>query len=426
MKGFDYWKGKHESQRLEEFSNDLEGLLWLKTKSIVRKELITEFTKINGINLTATKLDTQFVELFDILLKDIEKSTKILEEFINSENRKQIESADENKLVAELYKLQNFKWGGDHQNSLDKHLVSRYVKVEDPSYENLNSKFDSEIASTVKGYVLSSWYNHWSTVLIENIFKSHSSVLAAVGKIKNVDFFIDNIPFDLKVTYLPIDYMKKKRKEIYVSKEHDFLLKVASENDVEFTPNDEREKESKNIIKSFKSVKGNKVLKEAITTAKLIRDHRNEITYLKNKAKELSIPFDEEASDNQLFYSITKQMKDRNNEFCNDVLESLQNIKIRILKETQENPQALATWLYENQGEMRFGSENRLFLILVNSADFNASWELKRDVSELKPIIISYLDDFGAKDLNDLKVSFKFKGKPGSFTALTDVLFVVK
>ncbi len=61
---------------------------------------------------------------------------------------------------------------------------------------------------------------------------------------------------------------------------------------------------------------------------------------------------------------------------------------------------------------MRFGSESRLSLVLVDPADFNSSWKLKRNVDLLKPTILSYLDNFKNKKIVDLKVTFKFKGKP--------------
>ena len=100
--------------------------------------------------------------------------------------------------------------------------------------------------------------------------------------------------------------------------------------------------------------------------------------------------------------------------------------KLQILKEVQDNPKMLAMWLYENQGEMRFGSENRMFLVLVDTDDFNSSWKLKRNLDLLKPIILNYLDNFKTKKIADLKVEFAFKGKPQTFTALTDIIFVVK
>ena len=151
-----------------------------------------------------------------------------------------------------------------------------------------------------------------------------------------------------------------------------------------------------------------------------------ELTFLKNKAKEANINYDKKAKDTTIFYEITEKMKDKNDEFCNNVLATLKNEKLDILKEVQNNPKILATWLYENQGEMRFGSENRLFLVLVDTDDFGNSWKLKRNLDLLKPTIMNYLDNFKTKKIDDLKVSFGYKGKPQTFTALTDIIFVVK
>jgi hypothetical protein len=368
MKEFSYWKKLHESEQLEEFSYDKAGLLWLKTKSIVRKELIADFMQNNNISLEETALAKQFVELFVLLCKDIDSSNLLLDEFIRAENDKQVALLDTNHLVSELYKLKTFDWGGDYQNSLDKYLVSRYVKVHN-SFETLLSKFETEIKEAVQGYVLNSWYNHWSSILIEHIFKSHPSVLPTVGQIKSVDFFITDVPFDLKVTYLPAEYIKTKRKE-----------------------------------------KGLPV----------------ELTFLKNQATEANISFDKKAKSADITYEIIEKMKDRNDDFCKGILATLKNEKLAILKEAQENPIILATWLYENQGEMRFGSENRLFLVLVDTDDFENSWKLKRNLELLKPTILTYLDNFKHKNVANLKISFEFKGKPQLFSALTDIIFVVK
>jgi hypothetical protein len=296
------------------------------------------------------------------------QSHNLLNKYIEKKNKSLLAALDTKKLVSELYKLKTFDWGGDYQNSLDKYLVSRYVKVIQ-SYDTLISKFDTEISTAVQGYVLNSWYNHWSSILIEHIFKSHEAVLPTVGQIKHLDFFIGNVPFDLKVTYLPAEYIKAKRNE--------FGFPV-------------------------------------------------EITYLKAKAKELEIDFDKNAKQTDIYYEIIEKMKDRGTEECKNVLETLKNEKVQILNEAQENPHMLAKWLYENQGEMRFGSENRLFLVLVDTEDFTGSWKLKRNIDLLKPVIKDYLDNFAKKKISDLKIAFKYKGKPQTFTALTDVIFVVK
>lgn len=368
MKDFAYWKKLHESEKLEEFSTDDQGFLWLKLKSIVRKELISEFVTENEIKLEDTSLNGQFVELYTLLAMNPAKSHKLLNEYIETKNKTVLAALDTKKLVSELYKLKYFDWGGDYQNSLDKYLVSRYVKVFQ-SYDMLVSKFETEISTAVQGYVLNSWYNHWSSILIEHLFKSHQAVLPTVGQIKHVDFFIGNVPFDLKVTYLPAEYMKARRKEL-----------------------------------------GFPV----------------ELTYLKAKAKELEIDYDNKAKHTDVYYEIVEKLKDKDTKERKTVIETLKKENLQILKEAKENPLRLAKWLYENQGEMRFGSENRLFLVLVDTDDFTGSWKLKRNMDVLKPVIKNYLDNFANKKIADLKIAFKYKGKPQTFTALTDVIFVVK
>ena len=108
------------------------------------------------------------------------------------------------------------------------------------------------------------------------------------------------------------------------------------------------------------------------------------------------------------------------------VINTLRKEKVHILSEAKGNPKVLAKWLYENQGEMRFGSENRLYLVLVDTDDFTGSWKLKRNMDLLKPAIECYLHSFSKRKISDLKIDFKYKGKPQTFTALADVIFVVK
>ncbi|GGC16036.1 hypothetical protein [Dyadobacter sediminis] len=372
MKDFNYWKKLHETEHLEEFSKDSVGLLWLKVKSIVRKELITEFAKDYDIELAETSLSKQFVELFNLLSSNsIDESHQKLNDYIRKTNLSQLQNLDTQQLVSELYKLRNFDWGGDYQNALDKYLVSRYVKVL-KSYDTLMSKFETEINVAVQGYVLNSWYNHWSSILIEHIFKSHNAVLPTVGQIKSVDFFINDIPFDLKVTYLPAEYIKERRAEK--------KLPV-------------------------------------------------ELTFLKAKAREAKIYFDKDAKPNEIYYEITEKMKDKGDEFCLAVLDTIKSEKLEILNEVQENPKILSKWLYENQGDMRFGSENRLFLVLVDTNDFSNSWKLKRDLALLEPTIFDYLNNFqyDSSNADELLIQYNFpKTSQTEYQSLADIIFVVK
>lgn len=365
---FSHWKKLYENDELEEFNFDLSGLLWLKIKSILRKGILDDFLKIEGIKLTESSLNNLFSELYEKLNQDVETSHKIIDKYIKQKSVQQLESLDVENLVSELYKLRYFDWGGDYKNALDKFLVARYIKVYQ-KFDDLNSKLDTEISRAVQGYVLCSWYNHWSSILIEHLFKNHSIVLPTVGQIKKVDFFINNIPFDLKVTYLPANFIEAKRKE---------------------------------------------------------KGLKPELTELKQKAKEANIIFTKHKKADDIYYEIVEKMKNRNDDFCQGVLQNIKNIRLEILKEVQENPKTLIQNLYEQQGELRFDASNRLFLILVDTEDFDNSWKLKRNLDLLKPIIKNYLDNFSQKSIEALKINFNYKSKDKTFTAFSDAIFVVK
>ncbi len=365
---FSYWKKLYESDKLEEFNHNSTALLWLKIKSIVRKEIIADFLKSENLTLKETKLNNQFVELYDMLSENTDLSHQKLDTFIKRKNTEQEKNLDSEKLVSELYKLRHFDWGGDYKNALDKYLVDRYIKVYQ-NFDDLTSKFDTEINRAVQGYVLCSWYNHWSSILIEHMFKTHRIVLPTVGQIKKVDFFINNIPFDLKVTYLPANFIESKRKE---------------------------------------------------------KGLKTELSELKQKAKEANISFTTHKKADDIYYEIVEKMKARNDDFCIESLQNIKNIRLEILREVQENPKILIQNLYEEQGELRFDASNRLFLILVDTKDFDNSWKLKRNLELLNPSIKTYLDEFAKKNTADLEISFNYKGKDQTFTALSDMIFIVK
>lgn len=365
---FIYWKNLYDSDRLEEFNFNPFGLLWLKIKSIVRKELIGDFLTSQNIKLSSTSLNAQFVELYDLFSKSPDRSHQMLDDFINRKNIFQSEQLDVEMLVSELYKLRYFDWGGDYKNALDKYLIDRYIKVY-RDFDQLVSKFDTEINRAVQGYVLCSWYNHWSSILIEHIFKSHEIVLPTVGQIKKVDFFVGNIPFDLKVTYLPANFIETKRKE---------------------------------------------------------KGLKPELTELKGKAGQANITFTKHKKSDDIYYEIVEKMKDRNDDFCRESLQNIKNIRLEILNQAVENPRELIQNLYEQQGELRFDASNRLFLILVDKEDFDNSWKLKRNLDLLKPVIKDYLDNFAEKNIDDLRVTFNYKNRAQTFVALSDAIFVLK
>lgn len=97
-------------------------------------------------------------------------------------------------------------------------------------YEALCRCVDKELLTSLRGYVVCSWYNHWTSIIIEDIFKDHANVLPAVSLVKKIDFFVRDTPFDLEVTYLPESHVKEKRQAEGLRPELTLLKRVARTN----------------------------------------------------------------------------------------------------------------------------------------------------------------------------------------------------
>ena len=202
MTNFEKWDKEFRSQNLFAFNSNENALMWLKVRAVCRGKQIQQFLVNNGITLTSSKIAEQNVELFE-KLETMPNAMRLLDAFLNERNHEWYNTMgiDEKNLKNDLYKVHHYAWGGDQNNSLDKHLVSRYVKVIS-DYDELQSK-QNEIADNAWNYVQTSWYNNWTSYLIESLFKRHKNVISAVGEIKSVDFFLNNNPIDLKVTFFP-------------------------------------------------------------------------------------------------------------------------------------------------------------------------------------------------------------------------------
>jgi len=118
------------------------------------------------------------------------------------EERKAIISDDD--LVQELHKVKEFSWGVV-QGQLDQKIQAEYVR-KIVRYDDLINNVKSKLHNDVTSYVICTWYNHWTTVLIEEHISQHSRVIPTLKNIKGIDIFLDGQPFDLKTTYLPHDY----------------------------------------------------------------------------------------------------------------------------------------------------------------------------------------------------------------------------
>lgn len=367
MKTFEQWNKIFASQDFYKFNLDESGILWLKIKSLIRVEILDFMKKEFNINLKSNNQNEKFKEIYKLVINEKIKSEQI-DNILYNYNINEIKEIESNfnAIESELYKMRYFAWGGDATNSLDKKIVSMIKNTY--KYDDILYKIDNDISENVKNYTLSSWYNNWTTILTEYIFKSHPKVISAVGKIKSVDFFIDDIPIDLKITYFPKNFLKSKRK---------------------------------------------------------MNGFQNELTLLKNIAKEYSFAFDRECKKEDIVkYQIIQHITDSGNIKAISKLEQIKEENRNIIIKTISNKYELIKWLYEEQGEMRFGSENRIFIVLIDFDNFSNAWELKRNFKLIKPKIIDYLNRFKRKDFINNKIQFIYKQK--NYETLSDIIFITK
>lgn len=361
MTNYEKWDHEFRTNNLFAFNNNDKALLYLKVRAICRKTLITQFLKENNLTLKSTKVKEQFPELYALLEKKPELIPK-LDSFLQNRNNEWYKEmgVDVDKVRTALCKINAYEWGGDHNNSLDQYLVRRYVKVIS-DYDTLQKKA-TEIQANAWNFVQTSWYNNWTSYLIESIFKKHKRVLSAIGEIKSVDFFIDKYPIDLKVTYFPNEFMEKKLKD-----------KI-----------------------------GNK-----------------ELAWLKKEAKKVNIIPDKSLSDAEQLTFLKEELENHGH---SNIIEVLTKHKQEIIDKACKHPEELMKWLYENQSARLFGAENRLFLVLVDTKDMKQSWKMKRAFTLIEPTVNSYLDSFNADSLKEINFTFNQK----KYTSLSNIIFITK
>lgn len=208
-------------------------------------------------------------------------------DLIIEERRKVVSDED---LIKELNGIKDFKWTSV-QGALDQKIQVEYVRKYF-RYLDLVSAVKNQLQTDILSYVTASWFNHWTTRLIEDHISEHKNIVPTLKNNFGVDVFFRNQPFDLKVTYVPQGYS---------------------------------------------------------------------------------------------------------------------------VEDALKNPRKLAIWMYEKQGEQRFGSDNRFFVVVK-------SWEVKRDFSFIYKKIDEFLENSDVTEKDEIQ--FTFKGN--LYTTTSKILVLVK
>jgi hypothetical protein len=166
--------------------NDNRGIRYLKLRSMSRRQTIEEFCVQHNIDIS----DIPARQLFSFVFSIEAITNEHINAFINLKylEERQLRVVNEEYLIDQLSRLQHFDWGGSFGNSLEKNIVDNYVKIIQ-SYDNINEEIEGRLLSSLRGYTLNSWYNHWTSILIEDLFKDHNNVLPTGGPCKKNRFF---------------------------------------------------------------------------------------------------------------------------------------------------------------------------------------------------------------------------------------------
>ena len=229
----------------------------------------------------------------------------------------------------ELKKVDNLNWGNIRGEDIRAHLIS--IAKNSDTFDNLRQGLENS-KTKIQNWLYTNWFRFNSSGIFEDIFCDHDKVIPSLAKIKHIDFFINEIPYDLKTLFKWNGIVDHYRKTI---------LKIQSEE-----------------------------------------------SYLKKLARNNNLIF----IDSIQFISVIQNSTEKTLQSCfkNDILD----IRNEAISYFIENTHVLAKWLYENQGIDRFGNENRLFLCFFNKQNMNESIRLLFNFKNVKNSINNYLDNF--------------------------------
>ena len=347
----------YKQNKFREIDLDPRATKFYLLRTISKKETFSEFCEKNNLE---SNIETVF---------DNEQITKnTISDFIK-QTFKKINPNELDQICSELNKMDTFDWGASRKNNLENNIVTHIKKTK--CFDDIERAVAGPILESTRNYTLTSWYNHWSSTVIENIFKSNQRVIPTIGLVEKIDFFIDETPFDLKVTHFP-----------------DALLQSE-------------------ISEKIKNKFGRKKI----------------LACYKKIAKMANISIPKGLSDKNLTSNLYKLLSESSNTKAKNFITEIKKIMQEIYSQYKKCPEKLIKWLYENQGERRFDAANRFYLVLIDKSNPYDSWKLKRDVELLNKNVNNKIKTFNKNDI----IKTTFKDKNGiEYHCLSTMLFVTK
>lgn len=212
----DYQTAKkvHSSKDYREFNQDPTFLFvnqFMKKGKDFDADLQKQFLQVIGCVITKKKVDEKCQEVYDWV-----KSNNLLDtiiDFVRSNREKAIWYSDEKEVhrhIQELNSLPLFLQSFNPTNSINRDIFDKIQNVD--SITKLNEVIE-DVAKISTDTVYKMYFDTQTTRIIEDIFNSHDIVTPTLIDEKGVDFFINKVPLDLKITHIPKGFDRNFKKE---------------------------------------------------------------------------------------------------------------------------------------------------------------------------------------------------------------------
>lgn len=221
---------KDYERSFSEMSKKPEGVRYLKIRSLIDVEPIKasqtlrEFLRISEKRMKRLNIyEIRRTLFFDSNLSN-EKINELLKKVYT--DLKLFRRIDFEKIKHSVIKIAQegdeywSAWNSVYRDDIRQHIQYHFVRtMQIQSYDELLEKINKQLDPIIKGYVIISWYNQWCSTIIEDMILTHPRVVPTARRIDKVDFFFLDIPFDLKISFIPREFIKQQVKKRNISRE---------------------------------------------------------------------------------------------------------------------------------------------------------------------------------------------------------------
>ena len=187
----------------------IRDINFIKLKSL-KKDYLKKFCdrfKIQSSN-NITEAIKNILLAFDngsISTRQINEYIKNLYSQIRNEEIR-VTGANHESIVEELNRVDSHIWGMV-QGKADAYIQSNYVRKYF-KFDELVSAVRESLFNAMEAYTLCTWYNHWSTVFLEDLICQNEKVVPIIKKVKGVDVIWNEQAIDIKATNLPKEWFR--------------------------------------------------------------------------------------------------------------------------------------------------------------------------------------------------------------------------